>query len=150
MREAKTAIRTAFFNALNGQITDGADAVGVFDGKVEDVVGLSGNKWIILGPQSSTDRSNKHQWASEESIEVLTVEKAPEDAGRKTAEVIMDEVLQIIMPPAPGGSYGVTIGAPFSLVFIRVDASQGRRPEQMANREFNNIQATTFVLRVTQ
>jgi hypothetical protein len=62
----------------------------------------------------------------------------------------MDEVLQIIMPPAPGGSYGVTIGAPFSLVFIRVDASQGRRPEQMANREFNNIQATTFVLRVTQ
>lgn len=156
MREAKTAVRTAFFNALNGQIPDGADMVGVFDGKVEEVAGLSGNKWIVLGPQASTDRSNKHQWATEESLELIVVEKTAEGVGKKTVEEIMDEVLQILMPAGPAGSYGpaqgygLTIGAPFSLVFMRVDASQGRRPEQTVNREFNNIQSTTLVLRVTQ
>lgn len=148
MREAGTQVRTSIYNALNGNVTIDTDPVGVFDGKFEEIANIDEGVWIIIGEQTSNDQSNKHQFASEEGIEILIANKTKNVGGKEIVESVSDEVMDIILPTV--STHGLTIASPFSIVFVKYDNSRANKVDQAIAKQFDNLKTLNFLIRVIQ
>lgn len=148
MREAGTEIRKAIFNALDGVVMYDGKPVGIFDGKYEGIANIADGVWIIFGEQTSTDRSNKHQFASEETVELIIANKTASAAGKEIVEQVSDDVLDILLPTPQ--TEGITVSAPFQLVFMKKTDGRASQVAQNVSMMFNNTKTLNFLTRITQ
>lgn len=111
MRNSGTALRTAYFNKLNGQITVRGVAVPV----IADDRMISSAPYIFLGPQSATGIGMKCGYGDERSITIDIVTSSTEGIGGPVeSEDIADQICQLIAPadvaswPDPGENFKIT------------------------------------------
>jgi hypothetical protein len=141
MKDASTAIRTAFVDALSG-LTYNSTPVPVTDGKMEDD---DVTMWVIIGEQSSRDTSNKNQFATEE---VIIVNKTLSVAGKKPVETVANSILGTILPSP--SSHGLTIDDDFKIVYVINDNGRSSAVSQGLAAQFDNVKTLNFSIRITQ
>jgi hypothetical protein len=144
MKDAGTAIRKAFFEALNGVVTYETQDVPVVDGKLES----DATEWIVLGEQGETDRSNKSKFSGEYNIELVVVNKTVSVAGKKVVETIADDIMEI-MQPTPS-THGLTIDSPFIITYVKYEGSRAGTVSQNAAALFDNVKTLNYKIRITQ
>jgi len=94
--ELSNAVRTAYFTALDGQITFDSNVVPVFDAyAVPDGVSYP---YILLSSQTSNQLNIKRKKRYNASILIDIVTGSTDPIGRSDAEDIADQVDEIINP----------------------------------------------------
>lgn len=121
MRDAGTAIRKAYFEALDNKIFIEGAPVPVVDEKLDEQI-TEQDIYITLSTQSENVRSNKVYFASEINISVVIVQRSGSAVNKSTVEYVSDEILKIALPSV--GNNGLTIDSPFRLTYVKQDTSQ--------------------------
>lgn len=105
MIDVSLGVRTAFFQALNGSLTFNGNPVPIGDDMKP--VGSTAPMWVILASQTSVPRNTGNAWATDETIDLDIVFKTSTTTGKKSLDLVANEILGIIFPNPPG-----TIGIP--------------------------------------
>lgn len=91
MKDASTALRTAYYNLLTTALD-----VEVYDAAADD---LEGGNYVVLSTQTSNIDSSKDSFEYEHTIIVDVVTRFKGKAiGKKTAETISNQVMQAVYP----------------------------------------------------
>lgn len=97
MKNSGKALRTAYFEKLNGAILVRGEAVPV----VSDDRMITASPYIFLGPQSATDIGGKDSWSDARTITVDICTSSSEGIGGPAeSEDIANQICQLIAPTA--------------------------------------------------
>jgi hypothetical protein len=145
MRDHGYALRKAFFQALNGQITFNSNNVPVVDGKLETLP--EDGIYVVFGDQVENDRSNKQSFVHEVTFDLAVVDKRKSTAGKTDAENISDQILQIIKPTI--STHGLTIDSPFVITNVRFISGLAVSVA-LDTAQFIQVKRIQFIVRITQ
>lgn len=115
MRDSKRALRTAYFTALNGNITLSGRDVPVWD----RVPTRQGYPYIKLAEQTITEAGGKRGCLMQEATLLLDIVTSfdGEQGGKQESDLIADQVFVILTEGTPP-----SMGTDFKLVVVRVDS----------------------------
>jgi hypothetical protein len=146
MKDYSAAIRKSFFDALDAQVTYDSTDIPVFDEKVEGVP--EKDIWIVIADQVDLDKSNKHQFANETTIDINVISKRRSAGGKKVIDDIADQVLQIILPTVK--TVGISIASPFKIVYCEYLNGRSNALQQDSANQFVHIKTLQFRTFITQ
>lgn len=96
MKDPSLALRTAYYTALNGNITYNNATVGVYDHVPQTVV----YPYILLGNQTSIDDSDKEDFGTDHTmlVEIITgYSTGYKGGGFTAADTIGEDVMELII-----------------------------------------------------
>lgn len=106
MIDVKQAVRTAFFQLLNGQLTFGGNPIPVSEGM--KIPGNTSPIYVILDGQTSSPKYVFNGWATDETIDIDINFKAGATVAKATLDNIAGQILALLYPdPANTGVYGL-------------------------------------------
>jgi hypothetical protein len=146
MKDYGASIRKSFYDAITGHVTYDSATIPVYDEKVETVP--EKDIWIVIADQIDLDKSNKHQFANETTIDINIVSKRKSAGGKKVIEDISDQILQVIVPTTK--TVGLTIAPPFKIVYCEFLNGRANALQQDAANQFVHIKTLQFRTFITQ
>lgn len=117
MNDAGQAIRKAYYDALNGQITINGSVIPIVDEKL-DVNITEHDLYMLIGGQGGTVSGVKGMWAKELDISITAVNRRKATNTKTLIEDICDQMLTILFPTRT--TNGLTVAAPFKLTYARL------------------------------
>lgn len=141
MRDYGYAIRKAYYTALTGTLT-----CPVVDGKLETLP--EDGIFVVFGDQTESDKSNKHSFAHDVTLDVAVVDKRKATGSKKDVEDVSDQILQAIKPTP--GSHGVTIDSPFVITNIKYVSGLTASVAIDSANQFIQVKRLQFTNRITQ
>jgi hypothetical protein len=127
------AIRTAYKNALDGNLTFNSLPVPVVDEKLH--ADDRNDVYVMFSTQNANDKPNKTYHATEVNLAVLVVNRRESTVQKSVIDNISDQILQIVLPTL--NTHGLTIGSPFKITFVKRDNS---------NTEGAKLEDGTFII----
>lgn len=144
MKDAKTALRTAYYSALNGQITFGGYPLKVYDKKAEDDAGSS---YIIIGEDTMVSDNTFSSFRSMTTINIDIVLKRHDRVSSHELGAIANSLLNIIIPTP--STNGLPVQTGFQFTNVRV-ASDFDGPLAMSGTMFILRRIIRFTQTITQ
>lgn len=116
MIDVKQGVRTAFFNALNGNLTYQATPV-----PISDEVEVTGNAalYVLIGYQSGVQKNTFDGFASEESLVLDIISKTTDLGAKEPLDQVAGQILAIICPSRPINGLGRQGG--IQIINVRLD-----------------------------
>lgn len=119
MNDSGKEVRTAFYNALNNQVSNpenSATKVPIVDEKL-DLNITEADLYMLIGGQQSLPANTKQSWVDEVDLNITIVNRRKATNSKTTIETIAADVLRIVFPTRT--SFGITINAPFRLSIVK-------------------------------
>lgn len=146
MNDSGRALRKGVFTALDEAVTYGANAVPVFDQKVETVV--LNKPYILIANTSDADKSSKQKFVVETNLDIEIYQLRKSTAKSEVLDNISDQILQIILP-APGIA-GFTMDTPFHVTNCKLVSGNLNGLTEIRPGEFLHGKRITIKNRITQ
>jgi hypothetical protein len=119
MIDVKQAVRTAFFQALDGNLQYQSVAVPIADGLKPPT---EATLYVILGSQSGVPKNTFNGWASEESIDLDIISKTDSRGAKEPLDQVAGQILAIICPAVDRS--GIVPQAHVQIINVRLDRDQ--------------------------
>ena len=153
MRDHSFALRTAMYQALNGQLTvaineegDRSDPIPVVDGKLESLP--SDGVFVVFGDQVDNDKSNKNSFVMQTTFDVAIVDKRMATSSRQDVDDVCDQILQIVKPTI--STTGLEIADPFRITSLTYLTGISTKAQTDQANQFIQVKRIQFLIRVTQ
>lgn len=119
MIDVKLGVRTAFFQALNGNLTYNSVPVPVSD----DIkpFGSTSPIYVILASQSGAEKNTFSGWASDENIDLDIIFKASTQASKQPLDLVAAQILNLICPSVTASGLAPQPGMQFLNVKLQSD-----------------------------
>lgn len=120
MNDAGQAIRKAYYDALNNQVSNPGNP-GNFIPIVDEKLDLNITEhdlYMLIGGQGGTVSGVKGMWAKELDISITVVNRRKATNSKTLIEDICDQMLTILFPTRT--TNGLTVVSPFKLTYARL------------------------------
>lgn len=146
MRDAGTALRRAYWLALNGNLTVDGDNVPVYYGKVQSTISVP--LYVLIGRSTYQSKNSKSCEAEERTVEIDIYQKQPTEVSMEEVEDVSDQILQIVKPTTK--TIGVSIASPFKIIVIKLLDNDDDKPQQLDDKKFVVGKSLRFRNHITQ
>lgn len=146
MRDAGTAIRKAFFNALGGEVEIEGSKIPFVDEKVDEEI-TEHDLYVAMSTQRDEYRGNKSYFASEIIISLVILQRSNATVKKSDVESVSNQIMQIVIPSV--GSHGLTIESPFRITYLKKDNSQ-TEAARLEDGTYVIAKQLNFRIRITQ
>jgi hypothetical protein len=148
MKDAHKPLRTAIYEALNGNVVvnfnnDGS-VVPIYDDEVTD---RGQNVYVLLTTQTGTDASNRSHFNGSATQEIQIIDKTELSVDKRRVDDIADQVFEILWPTPQ--SDGLVQQTGFQILNLRKQADN-YLPLQISSTQTLMRRIITFSARVHQ
>lgn len=119
MNDSGQAVRKAFYNALNNQISNpenSATKIPIVDEKL-DLNITEHDLYMLIGGQGANTVNTKTTWADEVDLNITIVNRRKATNSKTTIETIAADVMTVLFPDRM--TDGITIDPPFCLSYVK-------------------------------
>lgn len=132
MRDAGTALRKGYSDALNGFITVDGNNFPLYYGKIPS--NISTDFFGIIQEISVRPRKIMHTFIADAKVYIDIIKRVSTDVSMEDVEAASDQILQIVKPTAQ--TTGISIAAPFKLINVSVDNNDDNKPVAVDSAKF--------------
>lgn len=119
MIDVKQCVRTAFFQALTGELSYNTVAVPIVDGLKDP---SDATLYVILAGQSGAQKNTFTGWASEESIDLDIISKTDSRGAKEPLDQVAGQILAIICPAVDRS--GIVPQPGLQIINVRLDGDR--------------------------